>query len=209
MFQQELYVSTTSDNKIYVADTLNCKLRLVNPMPTPCQTHPNPFIQVTIQTYPGDYTTKSYWLYGTRTIVGKQLCYGPNNLQYPTQLFPILGSRFFIFQTQNALYQLHHATKSVQLITSTPLNKIRFITADDESALYIRFQDNTVQKVTPTASPCPAGFTSQQGGDCIVYCPSKSFVNQSTGQCTQCSTKQCAVGEEDIPCTATTGISTH
>jgi hypothetical protein len=35
MFQQELYVASTSDNKIYVADTLNCKLRLVNPMPTP------------------------------------------------------------------------------------------------------------------------------------------------------------------------------
>jgi hypothetical protein len=39
MFQQELYVSTTSDNKIYVADTLNCKLRLVNPLPNPM---PNP-----------------------------------------------------------------------------------------------------------------------------------------------------------------------
>ena len=211
MFQQELYVAATSDNtKIYVADTLNCKLRLViTPFNPTCQTHPNPFKQVTIQTYPGDYTTKSYWLYGTITATGDPLCYGTNNLQYPTQLFPILSSQFFIFQTQDALYQLHHSTKSIQLITRTPLKKIAFVTANDELTLYIRFIDKTVVTATPTASPCPNSYTSKQGGDCIVSCTSNSFVNQSTGQCTQCSTKQCAIGEEDIPCTATTGISTH
>ena len=41
MFQNELYVSSASDNKIYVADTLNCKLRMVK---NPFKPHVNPIL---------------------------------------------------------------------------------------------------------------------------------------------------------------------
>ena len=50
LYERELYIakSPSHPNKFYISDRLNCKLRMV-----------------VIENNPGDYTTRSYWLYGS------------------------------------------------------------------------------------------------------------------------------------------------
>ena len=196
LFGRELYVATDgSGQRVYVNDRLNCAVRVV-----------------WIPTYPGDFLTRSYWVYGSTAGT----CYqNVGAIRLPAQLYPLLvsGALFYVFPAEDGLYQLDDATRQVQQIlpigmwpASAPalaqllrVDPLPVFTSP-AGLLALRFQNATVA-LAAGAAPGAAGSTSTVGLACLVSCPAGvNYVDLSTGACESCGSLQCGIGEELVPC---------
>ena len=93
LFASQLFIALDPlGANIYLADTLNCVLRVIE------------------FTTPGLYTTRSHLLSGTPGTC--------TDLQYPGRILPLLASKYFLFPSQAGLHMVDDATRSVQLIVA-------------------------------------------------------------------------------------------
>ena len=189
LFGAELYVAVDGSGAgLYVSDALNCAIR-----------------RVAIPTYPGDFLTRSYLVYGDTAGTcdvdsGAILSPGP--------LFPVsvAGYLFYIFAATGGLYQLDDATLNVAPVaTSWPswvpdLSLLVRVDALNASALALRFAGSAAI-VAATYTPCPASYTSALGGRCTLFCSAATnYVDLATGACLPCFKRACLVGEGTVAC---------
>lgn len=180
LFGSELYIAHHPNQpRLFVVDRLNCVLREV------------------AATTPGHYLTRSHLVYGT-----PNMCFGPDALQWPRGLFPVLGSSFVFFAADDGLYQLHVASMRVRrALSRSDLSQLRNVTAQNTAALHLHFPNST-EIITATQTPCGGGLTSYLGSACAVPCtPGLYYVNRSNGACSPCFTRACRWGEESVECT--------
>jgi len=181
-FGSELYIAAhPTQDRLFVVDRFNCVLREV-------------FVK-----QPGHYLTRSHLVYGTPNT-----CYGDLSLQWPAGIFPVLSSAYFLIPSEDGLYQLHTETLRVRLaLPRSDALKIKAVSAQNTSMISLHFLDKT-EHVVAVSEPCQPGTTSLFGGDCAVPCTLGQFyVNQNSGLCLPCFTRECLVGEESVECTPT------
>ena len=197
LFGQQLFIAVASEGsipRVYVADQLNCALRLVS-----------------IPGYPGDFVTRSYWVYGSSVGTCKTI---PLSIIYPGRLFGALSQRFFLFPAIDGLYQLDSGTRTV--VQAFSLSQAPAWLPDlslligielgsngtNATELRLRFANFTAV-VVPNQQRCADGSTSSLGGSCNIKCPvTVSYVDPVTGACLSCATRMCNLGEQNVPCTA-------
>jgi hypothetical protein len=191
-FGHILYMATELDEGvIYVMDSLNCALRMVK-----------------IPTWPGDFLTRSYWVYGASAGTCKT---GVGTLLNGGRLFMVYQLTHFMFTATGGLYQFDRETRNVvhviksafwpdwlpdlsQLLDATLLN-------GDTGKVRLVFE-NSGALLTPLSLPCPTGFTSFQGAKCTRPCSTtENYVDLTTGECRPCFTRNCVPGEEKVLCT--------
>lgn len=183
LFHTQLFIALDPTNtSLYVSDTLNCLLRVVS------------------FTTPGLYTTQSHYLSGTLGTY--------TDLAYPGRLLPILGSQFYLFPTQNALYMLDDATRTVQLMlslsafpASTNLYLITAASASSPLQITLYFANSSLV-LTPVYQPCPTGLTSTMGGLCTIVCSAFSNYLDANGNCIPCTQTPCLINQLSVPCSA-------
>ena len=191
LFERELYVaSEAGGGSLFVADTMNCALRVV-----------------TIPNLPGEFVVRSYLVYGYTAVVCSTV---PTAILYPGRLFPVLGQTYFLFSATGGLYQLDAGTRSVvQIVASAKapawmpdLSLLRSVTlAANTSMLTLGF-DSTAAVLTPVLQRCDVGSTSVTGGACTKPCStSENYVDPASGECRPCFTRDCLPGEEKVLCT--------
>ena len=191
LFGAELYVAVDGSGAgLYVSDSLNCAIR-----------------RVAIPTYPGDFLTRSYFVYGDTAgtcdvDAGAILSPGP--------LFSVqvMGGLFYWFAATGGLYQLDDATQRVtQVASSWPswvpdLSLLLRVDALNASALALRFAGSAAV-VSATFAPCGAGTTSHWGGRCTLVCSTTAnYVDLTSGACLPCFTRNCLLGEGTVACAA-------
>lgn len=191
LFQTVLYLASEANGtSLYVADTLNCVLRMVS-----------------IPTVPGDWVTRSYWLYGhTATICATV----PSALLYPNRLFAVLDQRYWVFAASDGFYQLDSETRTVVTVLlksqapewmPAPSLLLSAALEANTSRLILSFAATTAV-LTPIEQPCDIGYTSLPGGTCTVPCStSTNYVDPISGACLSCITRTCQAGEETVKCT--------
>ena len=177
----------------YVSDTLNCALRMVS-----------------IPTVPGDFLTRSYWVYGASAGTCKTTSGAILN---PGRLFPLLGGTRFLFPATGGLYQLDSPTRGVVMAMSSSgapasipdLSLVLAAELGDNGAntaeLTLSFA-SVAAVLTPITTHCDPGFTSLSGGACTQPCSKDTnYVDPMSGACLACFTRACLPGEQLVPCT--------
>ena len=183
LFHTQLFIALDPTNtSLYVSDTLNCLLRVVS------------------FTTPGLYTTQSHYLSGTLGTY--------TDLAYPGRLLPILGSQFYLFPTQTALYMLDDATRTVQPMlslsafpASTNLYLLTAAFASSPLQITLYFANSSLV-LTPVYQPCPTGLTSNMGGMCTIVCSASSNYLDGNGNCIPCTQTLCLINQLSVPCSA-------
>ena len=192
LFQTELYVASDStSSRLFVSDRFNCALRVVF-----------------IPTSPGDFLTRTYWLYGST--------YGTcmtdtEALLHPGRLYPVTvaSQMFYLFPADDGLYQLDGGTRSVLQIVPKQvlpvwlpsLFALTGIDMPNASTIRLQFR-NLTALVMPVQQLCSPGFTSNLGGSCSIACSTDvNYVDPTTGACLPCATQACGAGYLNIPCT--------
>jgi len=190
-FDRILYVAIESQtNAIYVSDTLNCAIRLVS-----------------IPVAPGDFLTRSFWVYGASAGTCDT---GALAILRPGPLYPVLNQTYFVFAATDGLYQLDSGMRNVVQILASSAAPAWMPTlslllsvglGSDTSTLVLGFA-SVAAVLAPVQQRCPSGFTSYAGGTCTVSCSTTTnYVDQGTGLCLPCVTRACVTGEQLIACT--------
>ena len=193
LFGAELYIAATSaEPRVFVSDRLNCAIRVIS-----------------IPAAPGDWLTRSYWLYGSTAGTCNT---GAAAILSPGRLFPIsvLGQTFFLFPASDGLYQLDCPTRNViQVLTGAnlpawvpDLYSLDGVDAANYSTLSLRFPAVTAV-LTPLQVPCDEGYTSNIGTPCNQRCSlDVNYVDLASGLCLPCASRSCVSGELFVACTA-------
>lgn len=190
-FQRVLYVASEAGrSSLYVSDTLNCALRIVS-----------------IPTFPGDFMTRSYLVYGAVATVCSTV---PSAILYPGRLFPVLDRTYFLFPASDGLYQLDRGTRNVVRVlasASAPawmpdLYQLLAVEMPGNASTLSLIFAQVKAILSPIQEKCPSGFTSLAGADCTISCStSTNYVDPSSGECKPCYTRECVAGEQLVQCT--------
>lgn len=193
LFGAELYIaSITGEPRLFVSDRLNCAIRVIS-----------------IPNAPGDWLTRSYWLYGKTAGTCNT---DSSAILGPGKLFPVsvLSQAFLLFPASDGLYQLDCLTRTViQILTRADLPPwvpdlytVAQIDAGNYSTLSLRFPGVTAT-LTPLVAPCDPGYTSSIGASCNQRCSTDvNYVDLTSGLCLQCASRPCLSGELHVACTA-------
>lgn len=195
-FSQQLYLAVEAGSpRVYVSDQLNCAVRVVS---------------IPEAGYPGDFLTRSHWLYGKSFGTCKTI---QDSIIYPGRLFGVLSQTFFLFPASDGLYQIDSGTRRVvqafalsqapswlpdlSLLVGVALGN----NGTNASELRLLFANFTAV-VVPSKQRCSQGYTSYLGGACDRLCPFPlNYVDPDSGACVPCFTRSCLRGEQDVPCT--------
>lgn len=176
LFGPSLSVANTSDpRRLLVADRDNCRL-----------------VEVVID-YPGSFLTRA-------TTIGAALCYsGPSPTPFPRLLTSVLGGLAVIFVTDLGVMQMDRVTRAVQLAVPAaafPVADPLWISASDGGSAVYFANATHMASVRRAQVPCPPGYESRRGGECVP-CGESSYVTQQ-GRCAECSQPSCALGSERL-----------
>lgn len=194
LFESELYIHYVSD-RLLVLDTLNCMIR-----------------EVIVPTgLPGDFRTKSYWVYGVRDGNNKPVCSGANSLTTPRYWFPLLSSYIAFVNNYQYICQYQTINKRVLCLPMyTLIEPIEglFSTANGYQ-LFIEYEKSYTVMNDP-GQPCNIlDYTSVPGGMCDVYRPWNNGAFSSValrsyyiinGIAYECIAAVCGIGEYASPC---------
>lgn len=196
-FGEQIFIAVESSGpNIYVSDRLNCAIR---------------YVSIPTNDWPGSFLTRSYWVYGSSAGTCRVT---EDAVLFPGRLFGIIFQTMFLFPTSTGLYQMDSQTRNVVQVVSSSV--IPSWMSDMDLLLdielggndYMNFSQvrlifaNFTAVIIPNQQRCDPGFTSLLGGSCTVKCPvTENYVDQDTGICKRCFTRDCNIGEEKVSCT--------
>ncbi len=190
LFEIELYIAMSSTMDIIVVlDSYNCVLREI----------------VIGDDGPGDFRTKSYWVYGT-VVNQKPFCV---DLILPKYLYPLSNPIMILFiNNQNEICQYYTKRKMVVCLTNVLITTNFTGVTSDTSGTILSFQylDKQVSIVN-NAVICPDDYTSISGGSCTIYKPWNNGASNGfyivNGIAHQCTPATCGKGYYSAACTRT------
>jgi hypothetical protein len=148
---------------------------------------------------PGEYTTRSYLLYGQTG----QACEDENSVNRPGKIFDVLDRTFYLLVTARSIMSFDERTRSLSVAyNGDDINyaDIQFIALINTSSVLVSYPSASVI-ISATSVPCATGSTSTAGGVCNVQCSLVDNFVDATGKCTPCTTDPCPIGYSETPCT--------
>ena len=198
LFGKELYIGNANNNYLVVLDTVNCVVRQV----------------VIGDNGPGDFRTKSYWIFGNRDC--------KTDLVSPRYLFTLQLPNMFAFLNNNFVVFLDAVTLKIAVSTFQVSGDILSIQSDPTGTRIYLGYTKSITTVVNQGSACKAAesdanitscpdvlcqddYTSQPGGGCSVYAPWNNGTYDgfyiTDGIAYRCNPATCALGSVSSKCT--------
>lgn len=188
LFESELYITYVSD-RIVVLDTFNCMIREV----------------IVAASGPGDFRTKSYWVYGVRDGYNQPVCSGANSLNTPKRWYVLQPNYLAFVNNYQYICQYQTINKRVLCLQNSFTEPIVGLFATTNGyQLFIEYE-NSYTVMSDPGQPCPElDYISVPGGICDVSRPWNNGAFSTTdvksyyivnGVAYECTPAICQIGE--------------
>ena len=190
LFEDELYVASGGDGRLFVLDRWNCLLR-----------------EVVVWDEPGKYRNRVFTVWGVTSELGPR-CFGTGALAWPRRFWDLPGD-WLAFADEDGLWQFNTETRELARMVresdgAFEADDLVFLEVSvDALTLGLWFAGGIKWTVTAGQEACGPDWTSLAGGGCSVECRQSNgeYVDPSTGACTACSSLACGVGRREVACT--------